>query len=54
VLIQTVSSVLYSARLSSTDVRFASLKRLGISSDFVLSSALESFLARDSNIGSQT
>jgi hypothetical protein len=54
VLIQTAFSVLYLARLSSTDARFASLKRLGILSNFDLSSALESFLAWDGNIRSQT
>src|SRR5271154_6491229 len=48
------SSVLYSARPSSTDARFACPKRLGISSNFLLSSGLTSFLPWNGNIGSQT
>src|SRR5436305_14047487 len=48
------SSVIYSARPSSTDARFACLKRLGISSDLLLSSESESFLPWNGNIGSQT
>jgi ankyrin repeat protein len=48
------SSVLYSARPSSTDARFACLKRLGISSGLLLSSELESFLPWNGNIRSQT
>src|SRR6266567_4776222 len=48
------SSVLYLARHNSTDARFACLKRLGISSDLLLSSKLESFLPRNGRVGSQT